>query len=90
MQTEKSQRGIDAQSGRFSQRIGSTLYSVNVHFQEGNKETLEEKILRLIKRELDFWPKLGGESSKSDLRNLEKGAIISLPQADWLPERGVV
>jgi hypothetical protein len=29
-------------------RIGSTVYSVNVRFSETSKETLEDKILRLI------------------------------------------
>ena len=90
MQTDKSQRENYAQSGRFSQRIGSTLYSVNVHFKEESRETLEEKILRLITRELDFWPRFYGENSKSDLRSPGNSAIIGLPQADWLPERGFI
>jgi hypothetical protein len=33
-------------------RIGSTVYSVNVRFSETSKETLEDKILRLIEREV--------------------------------------
>jgi hypothetical protein len=33
-------------------RIGSTTYMVNVHFSETSKETLEDKILRLIEREV--------------------------------------
>ena len=89
MQTVENQRKkINARSGRFYQRIGSTLYSVNVHFKEESRETLEEKILRLIKRDLEFGP--NREFSKNDLRNPEKSAIMNLPQADWLPERGVI
>ena len=89
MRTGENKRDvINAQSGRFSQRIGSTVFSVNVHFKEESQETLEEKILRLIKRDLEFGP--GRERSRNDLRNPVKGAIIILPQADWLPERGVL
>jgi hypothetical protein len=32
-------------------RIGSTTYEVSVHFSKTSKETLEDKILRLIERE---------------------------------------
>ena len=32
-------------------RIGSTVYEVSIHFSETNKETIEDKILRLIERE---------------------------------------
>jgi hypothetical protein len=33
-------------------RIGSTTYVVNVRFSETSKETVEDKILRLIAREV--------------------------------------
>ena len=33
-------------------RVGSTVYSVTVRFCENAKETLEDKILRLIEREV--------------------------------------
>jgi hypothetical protein len=32
-------------------RIGSTMYDVNVHFSKSSKETLDDKIFRLIQRE---------------------------------------
>ena len=32
-------------------KIGSTTFVVNVHFNEQSKETIEDKILRLIERE---------------------------------------
>ena len=34
-------------------RIGSTVYHVTVHFSETSKETLEDKVLRLIEREVN-------------------------------------
>jgi len=33
-------------------RIGSTTYVVSVHFSKTSKETIEDKILRLIEREV--------------------------------------
>ena len=75
MQTLKIEREkFNAQSNRFSKRIGSTVYTVNIHFKEGN-ETLEEKIFRML---------------KSDLKNGQFCGIIKMPQADALPERGLV
>ena len=89
MQAVQNQReNINAQSGRFFQRIGSTMYSVNVHFKEKSQETLEEKILRIIKRDLEQGP--NRESFRNDLRNPRKSGIMNLPQADRLSERGVL
>jgi hypothetical protein len=36
---------------RFEKRLGSTLYVVNVHFSETSKETMNDKIMRLVKNE---------------------------------------
>ena len=36
-----------------TKRIGSTTYTVSVHFNRGSKESVEDKILRLIEREVD-------------------------------------
>jgi len=33
-------------------RIGSTTYKVSVRFSETSKETMEDKLLRLIEREV--------------------------------------
>ena len=33
-------------------RIGSTTYKVSVRFSETDKETMEDKLLRLIEREV--------------------------------------
>ena len=52
MQTLKSSREKDnAQSSRFNKRIGSTDFEVAVFFSATNKETLNDKITRLIKSE---------------------------------------
>ena len=76
MQLKKAEReNFNAQSSRFSQRIGSTVYTVNIHFKEGSKETLEDKMFRMM---------------KSDLNNGHFCGNIILPQADALPERGSV
>ena len=54
--------------------IGSTTYKVRIHFDTAAKETLEDKIRRLI---------------KNDLQNSQKNATMEPLQADWLPEREV-
>ena len=35
-------------------RIGSTTYTVTVHFSNTERETLEDKLLRLMEREVKF------------------------------------
>jgi hypothetical protein len=59
----------------FTHKIGSAKYQVNIRFDRAGKESLEEKILRMM---------------KNDLRNGGKNVKIEPPQADWLPERGSV
>jgi hypothetical protein len=36
---------------RLTKRIGQTTYKVNVHFSETSKETMSDKIIRLIQNE---------------------------------------
>jgi hypothetical protein len=87
MQTKTNQREkSSAQSGRFSKRIGSTVFTVNVHFKEESRETLEDKILRLMQSDL----RRNCPENSGNLQSLKKDAIIGLPQADWLPERGAL
>jgi len=89
MQTITTEReNINARSGRFTQRIGSTVYEVRVCFDTAKKELLEDKILRLIMRDLEFGA--NRETKGKDLNFNENGVIITLPQADGLPERGSV
>ena len=54
-------------------RVGSTLYRVGIHFNPNAKETLDDKVRRLLKNELQSAP----DNAKMD----------SL-QAGWLSERG--
>ena len=65
---------VQAEPGQFvlTKRIGSTTYRVGVHFSKTSKETLNEKIIRLIKNDLQFTPK-----------NVKMEPL----QAGWLPER---
>jgi hypothetical protein len=74
MQTVKAMREKkNAQSSRFCKRIGSTVFTVNVHFKEDSKESLEAKMFRIM---------------KSDLTNERNCDRIAMPQAEALPERG--
>ena len=41
---------------RLTKRIGTTTYKVNVHFSETSKETIGDKIIRLIQSEADNVP----------------------------------
>jgi hypothetical protein len=51
MQKEKIKKEPPHESGVFQKRIGSTNYCVSVHFSKTSKETMDDKILRLIKNE---------------------------------------
>ena len=42
-----------AQPPRFTKRIGSTVYEVSIHFSTTSKETVEDKILRMLKNEVN-------------------------------------
>jgi hypothetical protein len=44
-------RHIPAEPLTMRKRIGSTLYLVNIHFSESEAETMNDKILRLIRNE---------------------------------------
>jgi hypothetical protein len=63
----------NARSDRFVKQIGSTVYEVNVRFDAAKGESLEDKMYRLM---------------KSELQNGEKCGKMALPQAERLPERG--
>ena len=56
-------------------RIGSTVYEVNVYFNSDAKETMNEKILRIIKNDLNL-------TADND--------IIGLPQTVRLAERSSI
>ena len=45
-------KNAHAEPVKLRKRIGSTTYVVSVHFSKTSKETLEDKILRLIEGEV--------------------------------------
>ena len=53
-------------------RIGSTTYRVRLYFNPNAKETLDEKVRRLL---------------KNDLQSAPENATMESLQADWLSER---
>ena len=54
-------------------RIGNTTYKVKIEFRENGTETMEDKIVRIIKNEI--------------LANGEKCGIMDLPQMSRQSER---
>jgi len=42
-----------ADTSRFNLRIGSVTYEVGVHFKQDAQETLDKKIMRLLKNEME-------------------------------------
>ena len=53
-------------------QVGSTTYRIRLHFNPNAKETLDDKVRRLL---------------KNDLQSEPKTASMELLQADWLSER---
>jgi hypothetical protein len=52
MLLEKAEReNVNAQSSRFTKRIGSTMYTINVYHSETSQETMQDKVLRLVRNE---------------------------------------
>jgi hypothetical protein len=49
--TEVKMKRPPHDAGTFTKRIGSTTYRVRVHFSETSKETMNDKIMRLIKND---------------------------------------
>ena len=37
---------------RLTKRIGSTVYEVNVHFSQDARETMDDKIMRIIRNDI--------------------------------------
>ena len=56
-----------------TRRIGNTTYKVKIAFSENGTETMEDKIIRIIKNEI--------------LANGEKCGIMDLPQMSRQSER---
>lgn len=64
---------VQAETLNVCQRIGSTVYEVEVYVKECLGEKAEDKIMRLIRNDLNLAPSHGK---------------MNLPQTDRLPERG--
>jgi hypothetical protein len=71
MQLKNAEREQITRSGRFEKRIGSAVYEVNVYFKDGCRESLEDKIFRIV--------------SKRGLENASKSAIVKELQTGRLP-----
>ena len=72
-QTVNIQRVAD--TSRFTKRIGSTVYKVGIYFKQDAKETMEDKIIRLVKNEWNCSQNYG---------------IMGVLQTERLPERSSV
>ena len=44
----------DKDTSRFAKRIGSVTYEVGIHFKSDAKETMDKKIMRLIKNDMAY------------------------------------
>ena len=42
-------------AGEITRRIGGTNYRVKIHYRSDAKENMQEKVLRLIQNDLDFF-----------------------------------
>ena len=51
--TSAAKTPIVAEPVKLLKRIGSATVEVTVHFSDTSKETLEDKLLRIIEREVD-------------------------------------
>jgi hypothetical protein len=52
----KTSRKAESEPLKMLNRIGSTVYSVSIRFNEASKETLNDKVYRLIKNEITKIP----------------------------------
>jgi len=52
--TPDVQSPVSEKPPMFIKRIGNTTYRVSVHFSKTSKETITDKILRLIKNDVGF------------------------------------
>jgi hypothetical protein len=77
----KSKR--DADTSRFAKRIGSTLYKINVIFSKTSSETIDDKIIRLVKNDTSICENV----TKHNLKPSSKCAIIKELQTESLSER---
>ena len=55
--TNESAKVQEAPQDGFEKRIGKTTYKVSVHFNPNSKETITDKIFRLLRNEVSQSPK---------------------------------
>ena len=53
MQLTAKANSTPQKPGSFTRRIGSTTYTVGVHFSGTSKDTINDKIVRLVRREAE-------------------------------------
>jgi hypothetical protein len=59
MNTDKTTTTIPkTEQPDFVKRIGNTTYKVNVHFSTTSKETMSDKIIRMLRNEVQQSPKM--------------------------------
>jgi hypothetical protein len=60
MNTDKTTSATEtkAEQPHFVKRIGKTTYKVNVHFSTTSKETINDKIIRMLRNEVQQSPKM--------------------------------
>jgi hypothetical protein len=66
-------------------RIGSTVYVKNVYLKEDAVESMQDKILRLVKNDCESTKK-----TKNGLNCSQKNDIMEVLQTERLPERSSV
>jgi hypothetical protein len=81
-------------AGGLTHKAGSTLYQVNIYFDTAGREPLEDKILRLIKSDLEFGTDRADfrnrENAKNVLPNAANRGTMGMLQIGRLPERGAI
>ncbi len=50
--TNKTAQAANNKGGSFAMQMDNTTYTIGIHFSETSKETLEDKVKRLIQRDV--------------------------------------
>ena len=50
--TREKEKSCASEPYRFTKRLGSIVYEVSVHFNQDAKETMDDKIIRLMRADL--------------------------------------
>ena len=49
----EKEKSCASESNRFTKRVGSIVYEVEIHFNQDAKESMNDKILRLMRRDME-------------------------------------